>query len=205
LKFTEIGPHRARTGIYPPALGSLLNIPRIIDTSFVRFYQLIQSGFFKNAEVFRVVPNFVVQWGINADPDVQSNWRGDSANIKDDPVKMSNKKGTVVFATSGPNTRTTQLFINLNDNDNLDGMGFAPFGKVVSDFDTVTKVYAGYGEEPDQNQIQTQGNKYLKSKFPKMTFFQDTRIVSSAAGSTDATPLASKGVMAPDAQPWNGA
>jgi len=96
-----------------------------------RFFQLVQSGFFKDAGVFRVVPNFVVQFGINADSKIQKNYRGAAANIQDDPVKQSNKAGTIVFATSGPNTRTTQLFINLNDNKNLDAMGFSPFGKVA--------------------------------------------------------------------------
>merc|ERR1711871_1241168 len=108
-----------------------------------RFFQLVQSGFFKNAGVFRVVPNFVVQFGINADPQIQANYRGAAANIQDDPVKQSNKKGTIVFATSGPNTRTTQLFINLNDNTNLDTMGFSPFGRVVKGMENVQKIYAG--------------------------------------------------------------
>jgi len=149
-----------------------------------RFYQLIKSGFFNNARVFRVVPGFVVQWGINGDPAVQKMYRGGSANIMDDPVKQSNKRGTVSFATSGPNTRSTQLFINLNDNANLDGMGFAPIGKVVKGMDQVAKMYSGYGETPDQGAIQMQGNAYLQKNFPQLTYFSATRIVSQGAADT---------------------
>lgn len=174
-----------------------------------RFFQLVQSGFFKNAEVFRVVPNFVVQFGINADPTVQQMYRGNTANIQDDPVKMSNKQGTVTFATSGPNTRSTQIFINLNDNANLDGMGFSPFGKVVSDMGVVQKCFAGYGEQPDQSQIQMSGNGYLKKEFPNLTFFADARIVpgDGTAGAQgpplpSATPVAAQNSQQDDT-PWH--
>jgi len=142
-----------------------------------RFYQLIKSGFFKNAKTFRVVPNFVVQFGINANPEVQKMYRGGSASLQDDPVKQQNKKGTLVFATSGPNSRTTQMFINTADNYNLDSMGFSPIGKVLGDgMDTVNKMYAGYGEQPDQGQIQMNGNKYLDAQFPKLSYFTTTKI-----------------------------
>lgn len=167
-----------------------------------RFFQLVQSGFFKNAGVFRVVPNFVVQFGINADPQIQANYRGAAANIQDDPVKQSNKKGTIVFATSGPNTRTTQLFINLNDNTNLDTMGFSPFGRVVKGMENVQKIYAGYGERPDQSMIQTQGNAYLKKDFPQMTFFDNAKIVPTDAVNPAAAAGAS-GPQAPAEQPWH--
>merc|ERR1712216_1051258 len=148
-----------------------------------RFYQLVKSGFFNNARVFRVVPNFVVQFGINGDPAIQQQYRGAAANLLDDPVKpgLSNKKGTVTFATAGPNTRTTQLFINTGDNYNLDSMGFAPIGKVVQGMDQVSKIYGGYGEQPDQGQIQTRGNEYLKASFPKLPYFTSTKLVANVA------------------------
>merc|ERR1712216_996718 len=148
-----------------------------------RFYQLIKSGFFNQARIFRVVPNFVVQFGINGDPAIQQQYRGAAANLLDDPVKpgLSNKKGTVTFATAGPNTRTTQLFINTGDNYNLDSMGFAPIGKVVQGMDQVGKIYSGYGEQPDQGQIQTAGNKYLQASFPKLTYFTSTKLVANVA------------------------
>jgi len=153
-----------------------------------RFYQLIKSNFFKDARAFRVVPNFVVQWGISGNPVVQQAYRGSAANIRDDPVKQSNSEGTLSFATSGPNTRSTQLFINLSDNANLDGMGFAPIGKVVGGMDVVKNMYSGYGESPDQSRIQTEGNKYLQSSYPKLTSFASTSIVGGAASGAQVQP-----------------
>jgi peptidyl-prolyl cis-trans isomerase A (cyclophilin A) len=139
-----------------------------------RFYELVKGGFFDGNRFFRVVPNFVVQWGIAGDPAVQAKWR--EKTISDDPVRQSNKTGTITFATSGPNTRTTQLFINLKDNPGLDGQGFAPFGQVISGLNVVESLYAGYGEMPDQNQIQTQGNAYLQSQFPMLDYIQTAKI-----------------------------
>merc|ERR1712196_732989 len=158
-----------------------------------RFYQLVKSGFFNNARVFRVVPNFVVQFGINGDPNIQQNYRGPSANIMDDPVKKQNLAGTVSFATSGPNTRSTQLFINLEDNLNLDSMGFAPIGKVITGMPHVKNFFAGYGEQPDQNAIQMQGNAYLNKEFPKLTYFTGFKVSPVAASETQAT----------QDRPWN--
>src|SRR5579871_3861457 len=116
-----------------------------------RFYNLVRRGFFTNASFFRVVPGFVVQFGLSADPAVNNAWH--QAVIQDDPVKQSNKRGTLVFATSGANSRTTQLFINFADNAPLDRMGFAPFGEVIEGMDVVDKIYAGYGEQPRQDLI----------------------------------------------------
>ena len=150
-----------------------------------RFYQLIKANFFAGAKVFRVVPGFVVQWGINANPAVEKAWRGGDANIKDDKVKKSNGKGTVSFATSGPDTRSTQLFINLGNNYNLDDMGFSPIGRVVHGMSTVEKMYSGYGENPDQNRITNEGNQYLDAEFPKLTAFTTTSIVGGTAPVTE--------------------
>jgi peptidyl-prolyl cis-trans isomerase A (cyclophilin A) len=137
-----------------------------------RFHTLVKGGFFDGARFFRVLPGFVVQFGIPADPQVARSWR--SARIADDPVKQSNSRGSITFATSGPNSRTTQVFINLADNRNLDSMGFAPFGRVVEGMEVVEKLHSGYGEGaphgrgPDQGRIQSEGNAYLEKSFPKL-------------------------------------
>jgi peptidyl-prolyl cis-trans isomerase A (cyclophilin A) len=132
-----------------------------------RFYNLVKNGFFNNAAFFRVVTSprpFIVQFGLNANPAINKVW--EHANIKDDPVMGSNSRGTLVFATAGPNTRTTQLFINLNDNKFLDSMGFAPFGTVSDGMDVVDKIYPGYAERPDQQRITEEGDAYLVKNFP---------------------------------------
>ena len=141
-----------------------------------RFYNLVKNGFYDNARFFRVIEGFMVQFGINGDPKVAAAWR--DADIKDDAVKQSNARGTITFATAGPNTRTTQVFINFADNAPLDGQGFAPFGKVVSGMEVVDSLYAGYGEGapngngPDQGRVQGQGNAYLEQDFPKLDFIK---------------------------------
>jgi peptidyl-prolyl cis-trans isomerase A (cyclophilin A) len=146
-----------------------------------RFYRLVEQRFYDNARFFRVVRDFVVQFGIPADPRLASHWR--HLTIADDPVKQSNLRGYVTFATSGPNTRTTQVFINLRDNKRLDKMGFAPFGQVVEGMDVVDRLYSFYGEGPprgsgpDQEQIQTRGNEYLESKFPRLDYIETARIL----------------------------
>ncbi len=145
-----------------------------------RFYHLVKSGFYDGARFFRVLPGFVVQFGIPADPEVARTWR--SARIKDDPVTQSNKQGMVTFATAGPGTRTTQVFINLADNANLDGMGFAPFGRITAGMDVVANLHSGYGEGaphgrgPDQGRIQTEGNAYLERDFPKLDYIQKATV-----------------------------
>jgi len=137
-----------------------------------RFYNLVKNGFFDGTRFFRVISGFMVQWGIHGDPAISQAWS--SASIPDDPPRQSNTRGMVTFATAGPDTRTTQLFINFADNSRLDGMGFAPFGKVVEGMEVVDKLYAGYGEGapdgrgPDQGRLQEQGNAYLSADFPLM-------------------------------------
>lgn len=144
-----------------------------------RFYNLVKHGFFNDARFFRVVPNFMVQFGIHADPAVAAPWQ--QARIQDDPVKESNTRGMVTFATAGPNTRTTQVFINFADNAGLDRQGFAAFGKVSAGMDIVDKIYSGYGEQPNQGMIQSQGNAYLLKTFPKLDHVKTATIEAAAA------------------------
>jgi len=140
-----------------------------------RFHALVKAGYYDECRFFRVVPNFVVQFGMNGDPKTQKKW---DVEIKDDPVVVSNKKGYVTFAKSAkPNSRTTQLFINLRDNAFLDGMQFAPFGVVSEGMDVVLKINSEYGQKPQQGQIQAQGNAYLKKEFPKLDFIKKATIV----------------------------
>ena len=144
-----------------------------------RFYELVTSGFYNDAGFFRVVPGFVVQFGLNADPAVQKKWS--DAKIKDDPVVSSNKRGSVTFAMAGPNTRTSQLFINYADNSRLDELGFSPFGTVTQGMDVVDKINSEYGERPSQGRITAQGNNYLKTAFPNMDFITKATVVNSKA------------------------
>jgi len=140
-----------------------------------RFYNLVKNGFFTNAPFFRVVPGFIVQFGLNADPAVNKVW--EHAAIKDDPVMGSNTRGMLVFATAGPNTRTTQLFINFGNNAGLDRQGFAPFGTVTEGMDVVDKIYPGYGERPDQQQITQEGDAYISKNFPMIDKIKAAKIV----------------------------
>ena len=146
-----------------------------------RFYNLVRSGFFTDIAFFRVIPGFMCQFGIHGDPAVSAKWR--DANITDDPVKGSNTRGTITFATAGPNTRTTQLFINFGDNVGLDGQGFSPFGKVTEGMDVVDKINSEYGEGapqgngPDQGRVQMEGNAYLKKDFPNLDYIKSATIV----------------------------
>jgi len=146
-----------------------------------RFYNLVRSGYFKDITFFRVISGFMCQFGIHGDPKVAAAWQ--SAKIPDDPVKASNTRGAITFATAGPNTRTTQLFINFGDNANLDKMGFSPFGKVVEGMDVVDKINSEYGEGapsgrgPRQDRIQSEGNAYLKKDFPNLDHIKSASIL----------------------------
>lgn len=137
-----------------------------------RFKELVTSGYYDGCKFFRVIDGFMVQFGINGSGAMNAQWR--EKHIPDDPVTQKNTRGRITFATSGPNSRTTQVFINFGDNTNLDAMGFAPFGEVVEGMDVVDKLYDGYGEGaprgrgPRQDLIQEQGNTYLEADFPKL-------------------------------------
>jgi len=140
-----------------------------------RFYNLVKNGFFDNARFFRVVPNFMVQFGMNGDPAVTAAWQG--ATLKDEPTKETNKKGYVTFAKTGaPNSRGTQVFINFKDNGFLDSQGFAPFGQVVSGMDVAEKITSQYGESPNQGRITVEGNAYLTKEFPKLDYIRKATI-----------------------------
>ncbi len=146
-----------------------------------RFYELIKSNFYDDARFFRVRPKFVVQWGIHKDPKVGMLWH--QLQIPDDPIVQSNLRGFVTFATGGPNTRTTQVFVNLADNARLDKTGFSPFAKVSEGMDVVDQLYSGYGEcaprgaGPDQGEIEKQGNQYLIGHFPRLDYIKTARIL----------------------------
>lgn len=146
-----------------------------------RFYNLVRVGFFDDVAFFRVLEGFVAQFGIHGNPRVSQAWR--ESAIPDDPRGQSNERGTVTFATAGPNTRTTQFFINFRDNRNLDGMGFTPFGRVVEGMEVVDRLYSGYGEGapngggPDQGRAQSEGNAYFKSQFAKLDYIQQAALL----------------------------
>mgnify|MGYP001051201121 CR=1 FL=1 len=146
-----------------------------------RFYNLVKNGFYNNNAFFRVIKGFVAQFGISPYPEVSQKWL--NATIEDDPIKISNERGTISFATRGPNTRTTQLFINYSNNSRLDSMGFSPFGRVIDGIEVLDDLYSGYGEGepygkgPSQYKIITEGNEYLKKNFPMIDYIKETIIV----------------------------
>lgn len=139
-----------------------------------RFYELVKSGFYDECRFFRVMSGFMVQFGINGNPITQQSWE---RNLRDDPAKESNRRGYMTFATSGPDSRTTQVFINFVDNSFLDSQGFSPFGEVIEGMDHVDKINAEYGESPDQGQINSAGNTYLNSQFPKLDYVKKATII----------------------------
>lgn len=146
-----------------------------------RFYNLVRMGYYNNVAFFRVIDGFMAQFGIHGDPKVNEKW--ESARISDDAVKDSNVRGAISFATAGPNTRTTQLFINYGDNSMLDSRGFAPFGKVVQGMKVIDALYKDYGEGapggggPSQELVQSQGNSYLRAQFPKLDYIKRATLV----------------------------
>jgi peptidyl-prolyl cis-trans isomerase A (cyclophilin A) len=179
---TEQAPATYKAKFDTPKGSFVIQVTRAwAPTGADRFYNLVKNGYFDDGRFFRVIPGFMVQFGLNGDPALNAKWR--VARIQDDRVSQNNTRGMVTFATSGPNARTTQVFINFDDNSRLDGMGFAPFGKVISGMDVVDKLYSGYGEGapngrgPDQNRIQTEGNAYLKQSFPRLDHVTKATIV----------------------------
>ena len=145
-----------------------------------RFYNLVKGGFYDNVRFFRVVAGFMAQFGIHGDPATMAQWK--DASIADDPPKQSNRRGYLTFATSGPSSRTTQVFVNLVDNDRLDAMGFSPFGQVVEGMAVVDALHAGYGDGaprgqgPVQQRIQSEGNAYLQKDFPDLDYVKKASI-----------------------------
>lgn len=145
-----------------------------------RFYNLVKNGFYDGVRFFRVLDGFMAQFGINGDPNISAKWR--EARIQDDPVKQSNRRGFITYAMAGPNTRTSQVFINYGNNSALDRQGFAPFGQVSSGMNVVDALHKGYGEGaprgqgPDQGRVQTEGNAYLAKSFPQLDFVKKATI-----------------------------
>jgi peptidyl-prolyl cis-trans isomerase A (cyclophilin A) len=146
-----------------------------------RFYNLVKNGYYDDVRFFRVVSGFMAQFGLHGDPAVNAAWK--DASIADDPVAGSNTRGMVSFAMAGPNSRTTQLFINYVDNVRLDRMGFAPFGRVIEGMEVVDALHSGYGEGaprgrgPSQDRIGSEGNAYLAADFPELDFIKTAKLV----------------------------
>ena len=146
-----------------------------------RFHELVTQGYYDGVRFFRIISGFMAQFGIHGDPKTAAAWR--DKRIQDDPVKQSNKRGYLTYAMAGPNTRTTQLFINFGDNSVLDGQGFSPFGRVVQGMEVVDDLHSGYGEGaprgrgPDQGRLQRDGNSYLEKDFPKLDYVVRATVV----------------------------
>jgi peptidyl-prolyl cis-trans isomerase A (cyclophilin A) len=150
-------------------------IPEWAPQGAARFRGLVESRFYDGCRFFRVLPNFMVQFGINGDPKVQEIWR--DRPLPDDRLTQSNTESRITFATSGPNSRTTQVFISYKDNSFLDSQGFTPFGEVVEGWAVVKDINSKHGEEPNQGQIQSQGNEYLKRAYPDLDYIETARII----------------------------
>jgi peptidyl-prolyl cis-trans isomerase A (cyclophilin A) len=142
-----------------------------------RLHELVNAGYYDDVRFFRVVPGFVVQFGMHGDPATNAQW--ENRRLTDDPVTQTNKRGTVTFATAGPGTRTTQLFINLGDNGFLDAQGFSPIGEVVEGMSVIDALYSGYADTPtsQQGQIGAEGNAFLNRQYPKLDYIRTARVV----------------------------
>lgn len=144
-----------------------------------RFYQLVSEGFFDDQRFFRVIPQYIAQFGASADPKRNDRW--DDAKIPDDPRTQSNARGTLSFAAEAPNTRSHQLFFNLKDNPKLDPQGFVPIGRVVEGMGVLDALYDDYGDTPKYRLVATLGNGYLRRMFPRMDYIRTARVVGAPA------------------------
>jgi peptidyl-prolyl cis-trans isomerase A (cyclophilin A) len=157
-----------------------------------RFYNLVKAGYYDGVAFYRVISGFMAQFGISPKPTVDKVW--ENANIPDDPVMSSNKRGFVTFAMSGsPNSRATQVFINLVDNTRLDPQRFAPFGQVVSGMEVVDMLYSGYGDMPqmqgkgpDPDKLEAEGDAYLVKNFPMIDKIKMAKILPAESAPADA-------------------
>ena len=175
--FKQVAPEQFRVVFETSAGDFTVEVDRALAPAGAdRFYNLVRGGFYRDQRFFRVVPGFVVQWGMHGDPAVSAKWQ--DAGITDDPVRGSNKRGTLCFAaTQAPNSRTTQVFVNLADNAFLDAHGFAPFGSITAGIEVVEKINSQYGEQPSQPLIYRQGNTYLQEKFPALDYIKEARLL----------------------------
>lgn len=146
-----------------------------------RFYSLVKNGYYDDCRFYRVMPKFIAQFGIHGDPKIAQKWF--ESKIDDDPLKQKNTRGRVTFAKGGPNSRSTNLFINLKDNLDLDALGFAPVAEVVEGLDVADQLYSGYGDGapkgrgPNQKRLYEEGNALLKKDFKDLDFIKTARIV----------------------------
>ena len=154
--------------------------PDLAPGHVARIKELVNEGFYDGVVFHRVIDGFMAQFGINGDPAISAQWR--EARIPDDPVRQSNKRGFITYAMAGPNTRTSQVFINFGDNASLDSQGFSPFGRVVTGMEVVDKLNAEYGEGaprgrgPDQSRMQMEGNAYLTKDFGRLDYVKKATI-----------------------------
>jgi cyclophilin family peptidyl-prolyl cis-trans isomerase len=161
-----------------------------------RFKEMVDSDFFKGVRFFRVINGFMAQFGIHGEPSVAAEWK--QKTLQDDPVVESNARGFVSFATSGLNSRTTQMFINFGNNVNLDSMGFSPFARVVAGpgMDAVDRIFQ-VGEKPNQGEIESKGNAYLTKHFPQLTEITSAKLMQPDVPPLPPLPLPSGDVSSP--------
>ena len=172
----DAGPNAPYEVVFDTSAGTFVVTvdPALAPLGAARLRELVEVGYFDGSKFFRVVPNFVAQFGLAADPATTAMWV--NRQLRDDPVVGSNLRGTMTFATAGPDTRTTQLFINLRDNPGLDRMGFAPLGEVTEGLDNVDAINDEYDSAPEQRRITNEGNAYLDAEFPRLTTITSARL-----------------------------
>lgn len=157
--------------------------PEWSPTGAAHFKELVEMGFYDQCRFFRVVPGFMVQFGINGDTQLNGRWKDN--NIMDDPVMRSNKRGYVTFAKTGaPNSRSTQIFVNYKDNTFLDPQGFSPFAIVTEGMEVLDGINSEYGERPDQQMMHVRGNEYLNEQFPRLDYILKASVIEEGSGET---------------------